>query len=147
MKGTLLENLADGAIAQLYVTKVSTISLHLTKLYVTQSFAIASSVTYSEICKCFSNSEKKVHHLRHYIIRVRAVLYCVFCTFCIKFFSSAPYNIISYVFCVCYNVFNIVLYSIFKYYFALYCVLLYYTVLLYLCCSVLPFSMRNIFYC
>ena len=32
---TLLKNLTDEAIAQLYVTKCSTISLYLTKLYVT----------------------------------------------------------------------------------------------------------------
>ena len=32
---TLLENLTDDAIAKLYVTKFSTISLYLTKLYVT----------------------------------------------------------------------------------------------------------------
>ena len=31
---TLLKNLTDEAIAQLYVTKCSTISLYLTKLYV-----------------------------------------------------------------------------------------------------------------
>ena len=31
---TLLKNLSDEAIAQLYVTKCSTISLYLTKLYV-----------------------------------------------------------------------------------------------------------------
>ena len=36
-----------------YVTKFSTISLYLTKLYVTNSFAIASSVKYSEICQNF----------------------------------------------------------------------------------------------
>ena len=35
--------------------KFSTISLYATKLYVTQSFAIASSVTYSEIFQKFSN--------------------------------------------------------------------------------------------
>ena len=44
------------SIAQLYVTIFSTISLYLTKLYVTQSFALASSVTYSEIRQNFSNS-------------------------------------------------------------------------------------------
>ena len=31
----LLENLTDNAIAELYVTKCSTISLYLTKLYIT----------------------------------------------------------------------------------------------------------------
>ena len=36
-KGTLLENLTDGVIAKLYVTKFSTISLYVTKLYVTYS--------------------------------------------------------------------------------------------------------------
>ena len=46
---TLLENLADDAIAWLSVTKLSIVSLYLTKLYVVQSFAIASTVTYSEI--------------------------------------------------------------------------------------------------
>ena len=35
------------------MTKFFTISLHLTKLYVTERFAIASSVTYSEICQNF----------------------------------------------------------------------------------------------
>ena len=38
------------------MTKFSTISLYLTKLYVTLSFAIASSGTYSEIRQNFSNS-------------------------------------------------------------------------------------------
>ena len=37
---TLLENSTEDAIAQLYVTKFSTISLYLTKIYVTQSFAM-----------------------------------------------------------------------------------------------------------
>ena len=32
---TLIENLSDDGIAQLYVTKFSTISLNLTKLYIT----------------------------------------------------------------------------------------------------------------
>ena len=54
---TLLENLTNDAIAQLfvmkfatislYVMKYSTISLYLTKLYVTKNFALASSVKYS----------------------------------------------------------------------------------------------------
>ena len=48
---TLLEKLADDAIAQLYVTKLQTISLYLSKIYVTQSYALVSSVTYSEICQ------------------------------------------------------------------------------------------------
>ena len=34
---TLLENLTDNAISLLYVTKFTTISLYLTKLYVTYS--------------------------------------------------------------------------------------------------------------
>ena len=42
----LLENLTNDAFASLSVMKMSIISLHLTKLYVTQSFAMASSVTY-----------------------------------------------------------------------------------------------------
>ena len=46
---TQLESLTGDAIALLYVTKFSTISLYLTKLYVTYSFTIASSVKYSEI--------------------------------------------------------------------------------------------------
>ena len=50
---TLLENLTDDAIAQLYMTIFSTISLYLTKRYVIQSFAIASTVTYSEIRHTF----------------------------------------------------------------------------------------------
>ena len=53
MQRTLLKNLTNDAIAQLYVTKCSTISLYLTKLYVTQSFAIVSSVKCSEICQTF----------------------------------------------------------------------------------------------
>ena len=53
---TLLENISDDAIAQLYVTKFLIISLYLTKLYFTQNFAIASSVTYSDICKNLLNS-------------------------------------------------------------------------------------------
>ena len=43
---TQLESLTGDAIALLYVTKFSTISLYLTKLYVTYSFTIASSVKY-----------------------------------------------------------------------------------------------------
>ena len=49
---TLLENLPRST----YVTKFSTISFHLTKLNVAQSFAIASYVTSSEIVQNFSNS-------------------------------------------------------------------------------------------
>ena len=45
MAHALLENVTDDTIAQLYVTKFTTISLYLTKLYVTQSYAIASSQT------------------------------------------------------------------------------------------------------
>ena len=56
MLSALLENLTNDALAQLYVTKFSTISHYLTKLYVTYSFAIASSVTYSEIRQKLSNS-------------------------------------------------------------------------------------------
>ena len=48
-----MENLTGDAIAKLYVTKFPTISLYLTKLYV--SLAMASSVTYSETHN-FSNS-------------------------------------------------------------------------------------------
>ena len=50
-------NLTDDVDAQLYVTKVSTISLYLRKLFVTWSLAIASSVKYSEIRQNFSKSE------------------------------------------------------------------------------------------
>ena len=46
----LLENVTDAAIALLFVTKFSTISLYLTKLCVTLNFA--SSVEYSEIRQC-----------------------------------------------------------------------------------------------
>ena len=53
---TLLENFTDDAIGKLYVTKFLTFSLYLTKLNVTERFAIASSVTYSEIRQNFSNS-------------------------------------------------------------------------------------------
>ena len=53
---TLLKDLTDDAIAQLYVTKFLTISLYLTKLYVLQSLTIASAVKYSEIHQNFSNS-------------------------------------------------------------------------------------------
>ena len=49
---TLLEHLADDAIAQLYVTIFSTIFLYLMKFYVTKTLAIAS-VTYSEIAADF----------------------------------------------------------------------------------------------
>ena len=52
---TLLENLTNAAIVKLYVTNFFTISLYLTKLYVTKSFAIASSVMYSEIRQNLSN--------------------------------------------------------------------------------------------
>ena len=48
---TLLENITDDAIAQLCVTKFSTISLYFTKLFVTYSFV--SSVTSSEIRQHF----------------------------------------------------------------------------------------------
>ena len=51
---TLSEYLTYDAITYLDVTKISIISLYLTKLYVvTSSFAIASSVTYSEIRQNF----------------------------------------------------------------------------------------------
>ena len=58
---TLLENVSDEAsayclLSSTYVTKFFTISLYLTKLYVTESFAIASSITYSEIRQNLSNS-------------------------------------------------------------------------------------------
>ena len=49
----LLDNLSHDANPQLSVTKLSNIFLNLTKLFVTQSFAIASSVTYSEIRQKF----------------------------------------------------------------------------------------------
>ena len=89
------------------------------------------------------------------------MLYCVFCTFCIKFFSSAPYNIISYVFCVCYNVFNIVLYSILNiilHYIVYFCTILYFCICavlfyLFLCAiffivkdHMFMYSIVNIFY-
>ena len=62
---TLIENLSDDGIAQLYVTKFSTISLSLTKLYITQSFAIASFVTFSEIRKiCFFQLSKNGGKIR-----------------------------------------------------------------------------------
>ena len=53
---TLKHKAGLAAIAQLYVTKFSTISLYLTNLYVTQSFAIASYATYCKIRQDFSNS-------------------------------------------------------------------------------------------
>ena len=53
---TLLCNVSDDANAQLYMTKSLTSSLFLTKLYVTQSFAMASSVKYSEIRQNCLNS-------------------------------------------------------------------------------------------
>ena len=37
---TLLENLTGDSVAELYVTKLLTISLYFTKLYVTKGFAI-----------------------------------------------------------------------------------------------------------
>ena len=55
----LLESLTDNANAQLYVTKFSTISIYLTKLFVFKSVAIASSLTYSEISPNFSNSARR----------------------------------------------------------------------------------------
>ena len=57
ISAALLEKLRDDA-AKPYVTKCSTIFLYLTKLYVTYSFAIASSVTYSEIRQHFSDSAR-----------------------------------------------------------------------------------------
>ena len=47
------ENLTNDNIDYLFVTKWQTISLYLTKLYVTLSFVIASSFKYSEICQIF----------------------------------------------------------------------------------------------
>ena len=41
------------------VTKFSTLFLYLTQLFVTQSFAIASSAAYSEICQNFYNRPQK----------------------------------------------------------------------------------------
>ena len=49
---TLLEHLTNDVIAQLYVTKFSTISLNLPKLFVTQSFAVASSVIHQFFPNC-----------------------------------------------------------------------------------------------
>ena len=49
-------NLTDDAIAYLFLTKFSTISLYFTKLYVPQSIAIAASITYNEIRQNFYNS-------------------------------------------------------------------------------------------
>ena len=46
-ESTLLENLTDDSITQLFGTKFSTISLYLTKLYVTLSFSLASSGNFS----------------------------------------------------------------------------------------------------
>ena len=55
---TLSENLADNA----FVKKYSTISLYLTKLFVTYSFAIASSFTYSAIsAKTFLTVQQPPH--------------------------------------------------------------------------------------
>ena len=48
-------------LSSMYVTKFSTISFYLTKLYVTLSFAIASSVTYSEIRQNLFKSEQGAH--------------------------------------------------------------------------------------
>ena len=59
---TLLENCTSDAIAQLYVTKFSTISLYFIKVYVTESYAIASLVTYSDIRP---NLSKSVHCPKH----------------------------------------------------------------------------------
>ena len=50
---SMLENLTANAFAQLYVTIFSTISLYLTKFCITQSFAITSSATWSEIRQTF----------------------------------------------------------------------------------------------
>ena len=52
----LLENLTDDAIAQLYVTKFLTISLYLTKLYVTSFQQRHQSNTTVKSAKNFSNS-------------------------------------------------------------------------------------------
>ena len=66
---TLLDKLTDDAIAQLYVTKFSTISLYLTKLYATKRFAIASSVTCSEI----RNSDNSIGFRRTVFVRVNKI--------------------------------------------------------------------------
>ena len=58
---TLLEHLDDGANAYFYVTKFSTIPRYLPKLYVTKSFAIMSSVTYSEIRQFFFDGVASRH--------------------------------------------------------------------------------------
>ena len=57
-------DLTDDAIAQLYVMKFSVISLYLTKLYVTLSFAIASSLTDNEIRQIFSSSVPRLRDVR-----------------------------------------------------------------------------------
>ena len=72
-----LEKLIDDTIAQLYAYVTKTISLHLTKLYVTRSFALASSVTYSEIRQNFSNSAAEKNGGKYsdpyYSIRINTV--------------------------------------------------------------------------
>ena len=72
---THLEILTDDAIAQLYVTKFSTISLYLTKLYAKQSFAIASLVKFSGIRQNFY----KVCMLRY--LKNIIIVICLFSSF------------------------------------------------------------------
>ena len=60
----------------LYCTVFSTISLYLTKLYVTQSFAKASSVTYSEIRQIFSNSTEAAVSTVKYTV-IYTYTYCI----------------------------------------------------------------------
>ena len=47
-------------LSSMYVTEFSNISFNSTKLYGTLSFAIASSVTYSEIRQNFANSVQAI---------------------------------------------------------------------------------------
>ena len=77
------------AIAQLYVAKFSNISIYLTKLYVTQSFAIASSVTYVQrnppklFLQCRSpphQSMKSTKQIRrHFACSSQIFLFLAFC--------------------------------------------------------------------
>ena len=64
-----IHTLLDKLTAQLYWMNSSTIPRFLTKLYVTQSFAIASTVTQREIRKNFSNSVQENKILRKVKIR------------------------------------------------------------------------------
>ena len=58
------------------MTKFNTISLYLAKIFLTQSFALASSVAYSEIRQNFSNSvreEKEAADVKQLILFFRKV--------------------------------------------------------------------------